>query len=352
MLSDISIEPFRGDLEALQQMAISSWRDEYGLSSFPNLYRPAFIRFLMDCVPDKRHFLAAYRGSDIVSFFANLPRNFHFRGKVFRAVLSCLIVTSKEMLRRGLALSIVKEALKLNKEFNYDFALLYLESGHRSTFMVKKFEEAGHPVEWIKKMHVLGRILDLNRVSNSEGLKAWERAAIKILGGDAAPKSDSSLKLRNYRPEDLNLCLNLLNQYQEKVRLARVWDRGELAWELNFPDVSETLIYEKNGRVEGLINFLSHYHLSKTNEKWAWINHVAYPNLTTRERRAFINAFLLYIMEEGCVGALEWTKKYYPLRPLYYAHFFPYFRSLNLYSWTFNPELSLRNISDVYEVQI
>lgn len=37
---DISMEPFRGDLEALQKMAISSWQDEYGISSFPNLYRP------------------------------------------------------------------------------------------------------------------------------------------------------------------------------------------------------------------------------------------------------------------------------------------------------------------------
>jgi len=29
MLSDISIEPFRGDLESLEEMALSSWRDVY-----------------------------------------------------------------------------------------------------------------------------------------------------------------------------------------------------------------------------------------------------------------------------------------------------------------------------------
>ena len=43
---DISIEPFRGNLEGLGKMAHSSWRDEYGISSFPNLYRPAFLRCL------------------------------------------------------------------------------------------------------------------------------------------------------------------------------------------------------------------------------------------------------------------------------------------------------------------
>lgn len=349
---DISIEPFGGDLEALEQMAISSWRDEYGLSSFPNLYRPAFLKFLIDAVPDKRHFLAAYRGEEIVSFFANLPHRFHFQGKTYRAVLSCLIVTRKGMLRRGLALNVVEEALRLNRELDYDFALLYLETGHRSTQMVKKLQEAGQPLEWVKRMHVLGRVLDMSRVSTSEGLKVWERAAIKVYGAHRQPKPDPNIDVREYRGEDLDVCLALLNQHQERIRLARVWDRDELAWELDYPDVSKTLVYEKEDRVEGLINFLYHDHLGKTKERWAWINHVAYPRLTTRERTAFINAFLGYIKDAGCVGALEWTKKYYPMRPLYRARFFPYFRSLNLFSWTFNPKISLRNIPDVYEVQI
>jgi len=171
MIPGVSIEPFRGDVKALEQMALSSWRDEYGLSSFPNLYRPAFIRFLMDCVPEKSHFIAAYRGDEIVSFFANLPRRFHFEGKIYKAVLSCLLVTRKEMLRRGLAQAIIDEALRLNTKFNYDFALLYLEAGHRSTLMVKSLQEKGHPVQWIKRMHVLARVLDLERVTTSEGLK-------------------------------------------------------------------------------------------------------------------------------------------------------------------------------------
>ena len=48
MLSDISIEPFRGDMEGLERMAHYSFRHEYGIESFPNFYRPAFLRFLFD----------------------------------------------------------------------------------------------------------------------------------------------------------------------------------------------------------------------------------------------------------------------------------------------------------------
>lgn len=352
MISGISIEPFRGDLEALQRMALSSWRDEYGVSSFPNLYKPAFLKFLIDGVPDKRHFIAAYRGDEIVSFFASLPRRFHFEGRIYRAVLCCLLVTRKEMLRRGLAKAIIGEALKLNREFQYDFALLYLEKGHRSSLMVKNLQQAGHPVEWIKRMHVIARVLDLGRVKASEELKSWERAAIRIIGGHRPPRLDSSLGVREYRPEDLDECLRLLNQYKERVRLARVWDRDELARELDFSDVSKTLVCEKEGGVAGMISFLYHHHLGKTEERWAWMNHVAYSDLAHRERVAFINAFLCYVKGKGCVGVLEWTKKYYPLRPLYRAHFFPYFRSLNMFAWIFNSDISLKNIPDVYEVQI
>lgn len=57
-------------------------------------------------------------------------------------------------------------------------------------------------------------------------------------------------------------------------------------------------------------------------------------------------------INEDCISAIEWTKKYYPMAPLYRARFFPYFRKVNMVSMTFNPNISLKSISEVYEVQI
>jgi hypothetical protein len=352
VLSEISIEPFRGDLEGLEAMAISSYRDEYGIESFPNLYKPEFLRFLFDRIPDKRLLVAAYRGNEIVSFFANLPRRYHYQGKTCQGVLSCLLVTRKEFLRKGLALAIINEALKLNHELNYDFATLYLETGHRSTLMMKRLKESGNPVEWVKKMYVVGRVLDLGRVVETERLKGWEKGIIRILGVHKKPKARFSESVREYVPEDIDSCLSLLNQYKEKAGLALVWEKDELAWELDYPDVSRTLVYEKEGRVEGLINFVYRDHLGMAKGRWAWINHVAWPNLSGKERSDFVNSMLLYLREAECVGALEWTKGYYKMAPLYRARFFPYFRAVNMVSWNFNPNLAIKNIPQVYEVQI
>jgi len=352
MLSDISVEPFRGDVEELERMALFSWRNEYGIESFPNLYRPAFLRFLFDRIQDKRHLIAAYRGDEIVSFLANLPQRIHFQGKMYRAVYACLMVTKKELLRRGLGKAIINEALRLNQDYKYDFSLLALEKGHRSTLMIRKLEESGHPVEWIKRNYVVARILDLARISASENIKMWERAGVKLIGGHRQPKAKSCVSLREYRSEDLDMCLALLNQYKDRIKLALVWDRDELAWELDYPGVSQTLVYEKEGKVEGLINFIYHEHLGKTKERWAWINHVAYPGLSSRERFGFVQAFLRYIKEADCVGAIEWTRKYYPMNPFFRSRFFPYFRAVNIVSWTFNPDISLKKIPAIYEVQI
>jgi hypothetical protein len=87
-------------------------------------------------------------------------------------------------------------------------------------------------------------------------------------------------------------------------------------------------------------------------ERWAWINHVVYFNLSPRERLSFIRAFLRYIREKECLGAIEWTKKYYPQGAFYRAHFFPYFRAVQMYSWTFNPEIALAGVRSSNEILV
>jgi hypothetical protein len=352
MLTGINIEAFRGDLEGLEKMAHIAWRDEYGIESFPNLYRPKFLRFVFDRIEDKNHLIAAYRGDEIVSFMANLPRRFSIDGKIFKGVYTCLLVTRKELLRQGIAQALIDKSLELNKKAQYDLSIFALEKGHRSTQLVKKLEATGNPVQWLKRNGVIARVLDLERAAASEELKTWEKAAIRIIGAQRPPKKRDSVPFRAYRTEDLDRCLALLNQYIGKIKLALVWDREELGIELDYPDVSQTLVYERDGKVEGLINFIYHDHLGKTKERWAWINHVAFPALSNRERRRFVGAFLCYIKDMGCLGAVEWTRKYYPMESLYRNRFFPYFRYVNMVAWTFNPDISLTKIPAVYEVQI
>ena len=346
-----SVEPFRGDFEELERMAHLSWREEYGEESFPNFYNPAFLRFHYDRIQDKRHFMAVYRGDELAAFLGNIPQKFLFQGKERRSVYTCLMVTRREFLRQGVASLLVEESLKLNHEMKYDFALFTLEKGHGSTKFIQKLEAAGHPVQWIRKFHVAAHILDLDRASHSEGLKGWEKGAVRLYGGHRLPR-DKGLALREYRPDDLPGCFALLDEYRESVSLCLLWEPEALGQELDLPGISHTFVYEKDDRVEAMANFIIHEHLGKTREKWAWINHMAIHRLTDKEKRAFIRGFLHAVHDLGLIGVVEWIRGYYSLKPLFQTRFFPYFRHVNLVSWTFNPDLDLTGTKKVYQIQI
>jgi len=354
MIPGITIEPFRRDYEALERMAIRSWRDEYGEASFPNFYKPGFIRYMFDRLkPEDRDLcLAAYRGEEIVGFLGNVPQRFQFRGGQYPANYSCLLVVRTDALRQGLASGLIGEALRANDRHKFAFSFFGLETGHRSTKMIEKFVREGRRVEWIKKFRVIARILDLDRVAASEGLKGWERAAVKTWGANRPPRPEGSVRLREYRPEDLDGCFALLDRYRETVTLSLVWDRDELAWELLHPGVVQTLIFEEDGRIKGLVNFIYHDHLGKTVERWAWVHHLAFPGLESRQRLDFVHAFLRYIRDAGCLGAIEWKRGYYPQGAFTRARFFPYFRSVNLCAWIFEPGLTFGKVKDVYEIQV
>jgi hypothetical protein len=354
MLAGVSIEPFRGDFEGLERMAHASWRDEYGQASFPNFYRPAFLHYLFDRIPeDKRDvLLGAYKDGEIVAFLANLPETFHFQGKIYDAVYSCLLVVRKEFLRKGLALDIIRAAVELNrKKYGLDFSLLTLETGHRSTLMMNKLIDEGQRIEKVRRSGVMVRILDLDRVDASEGLKGYEKAAIRLLGAHRPPKPEPGVGLRDYRPADLDACHALLERYKDSVRLALAWDKKDLAVELDYPDVARTLVWEKDGRIQAMINFVRHDQLGKQVERYAWINHVAFPDLSPAARAAFIRAYLARIREYGYIATVDFSKRGWPAGPFYRARFIPYPRAVNLVSWTFNPNISLAGIPVVYEIQ-
>jgi GNAT superfamily N-acetyltransferase len=353
-LEGVSVETFRGDLEGLEKMAHASWRDEYGAASFPNFYRPAFLHYLFDRIPEGKrdHLLAAYKGGEIVAFLANLPQRFHFRGGLYGAVYSCLLVVGKDYLRRGLALEIIRAAVERNKRHGYDFSLLTLEKGHRSTLMMEKLAAEGHRIERIRKSGVMARILDLGRVDASEGLKSYEKAALRVIGAGRPPKAVPGIALRDYRPADLDACHALLDRYKDTTALALAWDKSDLAVELEYPGVARTLVGETDGRIRALINFVSHDQLGKTTERYAWINHVAYPDLSPAEQAAFLRAYLVRIREDGFVATIDFDKRGWPAGPMYRARFIPYPRAVTLVSWTFNPEISLAGIPVVYEIQV
>jgi len=352
MIPGISIENFRGDAEALEKMAHTAWRDEYGVDSYPNLYRPDYLAYLLQAVDDPRLVLAAYRGDEIVGFLLNLPRRMALDGQEYRAALSCLLVTRKEFFRQGLAQALIQEGLKRNQELRYDFTLFYLETGHRSSRLFAKLQEAGLPIERVKRMHVIARVLDLPAIAASENFKRYEALALKLWGGHRVPSGRPDAQVREATAADADQILLLLNAHREKVRLARVFGREEMRRELIHPPLASTLVYEREGRIQGVLAYVIVEHVGRKKVPWAWINHVAWDELSFWERLSLVQSFLKTAHRQACAGVVEWSKGVYPNAALFAARFVPYPRQVDMMSWRFRDDLSLSSIPDVYEVQI
>ncbi len=117
-MSDVTIETFRGDAEALQAMAHAAWLDEYGADSYPNLYRPEYVAYLLGLAGNPELAIAAYQDDRPIGFVLNLPRRVVLRGEEKRAALSCSLVVSRECLRRGVAKAMIAEGLARNRRFD------------------------------------------------------------------------------------------------------------------------------------------------------------------------------------------------------------------------------------------
>lgn len=351
-VGDYSIETFRGDREALEAMARRAWLDEYGADSYPNLYRPDLVAHLLAQAGDPELAIAAYRGDEPVGFLLNLPRRMVLRGVERRAALSCSLVVSKECLRRGIAKAMFTEALERNRRFGFEFTLFYLETGHTSSKLFATLASGGTPIDRLKRMHVVARALDLDAIRASEKLAGYEVAALKALTLDRPPRAAPREEIREARPEDAPRIAALLDAQSRRATLGRLWSADEVRREVVAPPLARALVWDRDGRVDGVLGWMAVDHVGRRAVPWAWLNHVCWDALRPRERRTFLDSFGAAALAQGCAGVIEWNKGYYPSGALYASRYFPYPRQIDFMAWRFAEGLDLAGIRDVAEIQL
>jgi GNAT superfamily N-acetyltransferase len=353
-MGTIDYRDFDGDIQALRSMAQESWYQEYGLSTWPDLYRPELLRHYFQDISDKRYLVGAYDGGRLVAFLANLPRTYRINGKTYRAAVSCMLVGHKDYRKRGIILNLIKECLRRNQDIGVDFVLMYLEQKHRSAELFQKHINPNHRIQRLITMHPIARPVDFARLARAERLKWYERAAIKLFGAHRPPRAPRVPgTVRPYNDADLPAILELCGSYPDDNRLVRVFDEKSLGHQLDTPDATSTVVYEKDGQVRGFLNY-THLDLLGPGKRypWAWLDYLYWEGMSSREKRALIAGLWLQAKDQGIMAIMEWNKNYYKKGTLYRSRFIPYPRYLDLNAWIFNPDLSLEGIRSVFEQQI
>lgn len=346
----IEIRDFDGDLDALGAMAYETLLEERGNDNWLDYYRPEVARQLFADVPDPRFLIGAYDGGRLVAFVANLPRRYRLNGQRYLGTWSTMMAAHRDY--RGAAIYLLAECLRRSSDFGGDLAIVTIEhAGRRSVELYNKYLRPRFPLLRVRPMIPLARAVDLAAIVRTQGLGWPLVAGVKLWGAHrpmVAPEVPGVV--RAYQPGDVDAILALLDSYSDHNRLVRVFSREALARRLAWPSVTETVVYVRDGTVQGFINFTAHELVSRRGRgRWAWLDFLHWANLSRPEQGALLAGAWEAAQRMGCIGLLDWTKGYYDTAPLWQARFVPYPNLIEINVWQLNPRLDVRSIRGLVE---
>ena len=228
-MGKLEVTQFNGDIDALAKVTEDAWRYEYGKKAFPDLYRREILEYYLSATNPEHH-VAAYEDGVMIGFLGNLARKYSLYGEACTGALSGLLVVHKDHMRKGLAIKLIAEAIARNEKAKVDFSLNFLDRGHSSTYVINKFSEQ-YEIQYVKDIHPIVRILNLNRMKATEGLKFYESLAVKMLGLSKIPEPRATVgKIRAFEKKDAKECMELLNSYQYNVPLHAFGEKEKLKY--------------------------------------------------------------------------------------------------------------------------
>lgn len=307
-------------LPEVRAMAEASWRRDYAKQAYLDLFDESFwaLNFrapgafgltpIAWCVRD---------GEQLVGFAGGVPRRVRVRGKAFDTYLVGWLTVHAEHRRRGIA-TMLYEGAHAELHERHDGAFMFLDKGHASTLMFDRLERERPTHRILARSKVALRILR-DEFWSATQLKWFERAYLWARHRPFDPGRPSA-EVRAYRPTDLAGCLALTRRIA--ADLTREWDEPELAHHLAATDVSRTVVLERDGVVRGFVNLIVVEQLGLQTCKVAFIETVALGTLGADDAASLLRAALTDARERGCVSAIEFDRRYYPVDVLRDVGFF------------------------------
>jgi hypothetical protein len=359
-MSRIEIRPYDGNLEALRKLAYSSWMAEYPTStagSWPDFYTPALARYYFDASSDPRLLVAAYLEGEIVGFLANLPREYRFRGRRYKGMISGLLAVSPELpAALGVMLSVCMQG---NKEYGADFSLFTLEKDHKTLRLAKALSasrtQAARQTACLVTQRPLVHAIDFPTTQRHEALGTLATLGIKLWGAHRPILPiQSPGEVRPCRPADLPGVLVLTEQVPDQHQLVRVFDLPALERRFNSGDLSTELggmvVYERQQQIKGFISFSTYIMVNERgSHPWAWVDLVCWEGCSMQEKHSLIAGAWALCKARGCIGMLVWSRQRMSYLPFYRVGFFPFPRPMNLQVGYLNQEISLEGALGVFD---
>ena len=250
------IRDYSGDFEDVAELARRVWISQYGGKMWFPSWDAAFYRWQLGALGNAP-FVAAYDGTRLVGTLGTAPYTLRIGASTVPAGFSGWLNVDPMHRERHLAFGLVDALRRRHEDLGLAFSLGVVSSDRGSSahrFWTKY--SAAHPgdFQFLFPLALWIKILTPQRMAQA-AIAGWERIAARTLFPllrAIPPGRDPDV--RPYRADDLARCAQMLQAASSDFEWAVVWSPEQLANQLESP-ASGTLVLERDGRVQGMVNY-------------------------------------------------------------------------------------------------
>jgi hypothetical protein len=297
VVAGIEIRDYCGDFEDVTELTRRVWTSEYSGKVWVPIADVEFLRWRLGPGSDAVC-PVAYHGTKIVGTIFSVPHPMRIARSAIPVSLSTMFTVDPD--HRRAALPLIERLRRLNEDRGIALMTGLVLGDPASIsyrFWTKYAETYPNHFRFIFRGSYWAKFLSPRELAKA-GLNRWERLASRALGPMLRwTPHQYDPHVRAYRASDLEHCVRILDKTTKDFDWALVWPPETLSYLLANP-TSGTLIFERNGFVQGF----AHYHLflaqGRLPVRAALIDLWADDGLTALERVRFVAHLCNHLREQ------------------------------------------------------
>jgi len=253
-MARIEIRDYQGDFNDLAEFGRRVWTEKYGGKTWFPVPDPAFMRWRV--APERGGFNpVAYKSGEIVGSVFSFPHALRIGDAVFPVAISTGFTVDES--QPGVALALIQRLRQGSEERGFALGIgMVLDdpTSYSYRFWTKYAETFPQNFQIVFKGGFWAKFLEPHALARA-GITAFERIANRTLGPllrFTPHKCDPHV--RPYRAGDLDRCVQMLEKSTASFDWAMAWQPEQLSAQLENSEY-QTLVFEREGRVQGMVNY-------------------------------------------------------------------------------------------------
>lgn len=340
----IEIRPYDGGTAEVSEFTTRVWSNTY--SDIPVLgWTESYFDWQLLSTDSPDFLVAAYDGTKLIGTLFAEPFSFSHKGAPLTATMASWLTVDPDYRGHGLATRLADAQREVHMAHDAMFCMGFGILGtHGLKFWTKQSDT-----------RVLGKVGFWVRLFDAKAVANWtsstrDRMLTRFLGPlrSKKPKPDSDAGIRDYQPADLARCLELAHAMEPSFDLGYRWTDKRLAHQLDYKGVPQTIVAERDGVIEGYINYYFLDMIDRGTLKIAVIDLPVFGNLDADAQKNLMNAALARMQDGGAKLATMLRLSCYPSGPLWATGFSPLPKETSIICALCNPAFEPNGVQDLH----